>query len=54
MKQPYMLPILYYQYYACWCPGDLRIQGISSHGTDPHSQNIPSLAWEELMKYKAQ
>ena len=24
MEQPYMLPILYCQYHACWCPGDLR------------------------------
>ena len=48
MEQPYMLPILYCQYYACWCPGDFRSQGISSHGIDQISQNIPSPAKEEL------
>ena len=39
MEQPYMLPILYCQYHACWCPGDLSRQGISRHGIDsrvPH------------------
>ena len=44
-----MLPILYYQYYCCWCPGDLRSQCISRHGIDQISQNIPSLALEELI-----
>ena len=24
----YMLPVLYYQYHACWCPADLRSQRI--------------------------
>ena len=28
------LPILHSQYYGCWCPGDVRSQGISSHGID--------------------
>ena len=32
MEQPYLLPILYCQYHACWCPGNLRSQGISRHG----------------------
>ena len=34
MEQPYMLPILYCQYCACWCPGNLRSQGISRHSID--------------------
>ena len=34
MKQPYMLPILYCQYHACWCPDDLSHQGISRHCID--------------------
>ena len=33
-EQAYMLPILYYQYHACWCPGDLSRQGINRHGID--------------------
>ena len=24
----------YSQYHGCWCPGDVRSQGISSHDTD--------------------
>ena len=48
MKQPYMLPILYYQYHACWWPGDLRSHGISRLGIDQISQKILSLASEEL------
>ena len=48
MQQPYMLPILYSQYHACWCPGDLRSQGISGHDIDHIRRNIPSLAIEEL------
>ena len=35
MEQPDMLLILYCQYHACWCPGSLSRQGISSHGIDP-------------------
>ena len=31
MVQPYMLPILYCQYHACWYPRDLRSQGIIRH-----------------------
>ena len=49
MEQPYMLPILYCQYHVCWCPGDLWSQGISRHGIDQRSRNIPSLASEELI-----
>ena len=48
MEQHYMLPILYCQYHACWCPGDLSHQGISRHGIDQIRWNIPSLASEEL------
>ena len=50
MEQPYILAILYCQWYACWCPGDLRSQGNSRHGIDQISQNIPSLASEELKR----
>ena len=39
----YMLPMLYGQYHVCWCTGDLRSQGISSHGIDQIRRNIPSL-----------
>ena len=46
MEQPYMLPILYCQYHACWSPGDLRSQGISRHGINQISQNVLSLASE--------
>ena len=28
------LPILRTQYHGCWCPGDVRSQGISSHDID--------------------
>ena len=49
MEQPHMLPILYCQYHACWCPGDVRSQGISRHGIDQISQNILSAALEELI-----
>ena len=40
MEQHYMLPILYCQYHACWCPGDLSHQGISRHGIDQIRWNI--------------
>ena len=49
MEQPYVLPILYCQYHACWCTGDFRSQCISRHGIDLQSRNIPSLASEELI-----
>ena len=51
MEQPFMLPILYCQYHSCWCPGYLRNQGISRHGIDQISWNIPSLASEDLSCY---
>ena len=35
MEQPFLLPILSWQYHACWCSGDFRSQGISRHGIDP-------------------
>ena len=47
--QPYMLPVLYWQYRACWCPGDLRSQGTNSHGVDQISLNVLSLASEVYM-----
>ena len=43
-----MLHTLYCQHHACWCPSDLRSQGISRHGIDHISRNIPSVASEEL------
>ena len=49
MEQTYMLSILYCLYYACWCPGHLRSQGISKHGIDHESRNILSAASEELI-----
>ena len=49
VEQPYVLPILYSQYYACWWPGDLRGQCINRCGIDPQSQNIPSLASKEFI-----
>ena len=33
---------------SCWCPGDLRSQGISRHGTNQRTRNIPSQASDEL------
>ena len=35
IEQPYMLPILYYQYHACWCSGDYRSHNFSKHDIDP-------------------
>ena len=46
----YMLPILYRQYHAYRCPGNLRSQGVSRYGIDQISQNIPSLVWEKLIQ----
>ena len=34
MEQPYMLPILHWQYHTCWCSGDFRSQSISRHGIE--------------------
>ena len=48
MLQPYLLHILYCQYHSCWCFGDFRSQGINRHGIDGISQNILTLASEEL------
>ena len=48
IELPFMLPILCCQYHGWWCLGDLRSQGISRHGIDLQSLNIPSQAWEEL------
>ena len=41
--------IQYCQYHSCWCPGDLRSQGISRHGIDQINWNILSLVSEELI-----
>ena len=32
--RPEPTPILHSQYHGCWCPGDVRSQGISSHDID--------------------
>ena len=48
MEQSYMLAILYWQYHACWFPGDFGSQGISRHGIDLQNQNIPFPVSEEL------
>ena len=48
MEQSYMLPILYCQYHAYWCPDDLSRQGISRHGTDWISRNISFIVSEEI------
>ena len=48
MEQPNMLFILYCQYHACWCPGELRSQGIIRHGINQISCNISPLVPEEL------
>ena len=42
MKQPYMLPIIYCQYHACWCPGDLRSQSIRKYGINQISRHSVS------------
>ena len=42
MEHPYMLAILY---------GWLSRQGISRHGSDPQSWNIPSPAFEKLIHW---
>ena len=47
VEQPYVFfPAC--QYHACWCPGDFRTQGISRHGFEHQSGNIPSPESEEL------
>ena len=53
MEQPYMLPILFCQYYDWSLSGDLRSQGISRHGWYwPQSQNTLSSALEELTLFR--
>ena len=52
MQQPYILPILHWQYHACWCSGDFRSQGINRHGIDPQGRDIQFPASEELMKFR--
>ena len=42
------LLILLIQYHGCWCPGDTRSQGISSHGIDPNLLEYSCLAPDEL------
>ena len=49
IKQPYMSLILYCQYHACWCPGDISCQVTSRHGIGQTRQNIQSLRWKELI-----
>ena len=48
LEWKYIFSVLHSQYHACWCSGDFRSQGISRHGIDPQSWNIPSPAPEEL------
>ena len=48
LEQEYMLSVLHSQYHACCSSGDFRSQGISRHGIDPQSRNIPSPASDEL------
>ena len=43
-KQPYMLPTLYCQCHACWCPGSLKSTVASKHGIDQMNQNILSFS----------
>ena len=49
-----MYTVLHRQYYACWCSGNFRSQGMSKHGIDPESQNILSPASEELISLQTQ
>ena len=48
MEQPYMLPMLDWQFHVCWSSDDLRIQDIIRNVIDPQGRNIPSPASEEL------
>ena len=43
MREPYMLPIRCCQYHSCWCPGDLRSQGISKYCSDPQGREKISI-----------
>ena len=47
-EQQRMLSVVHSQYHGCWCPGDFRSQGISRHGIDSQSRNIPPPESEEL------
>ena len=49
MQKSYMLSLLYCQYHPCWCPGDLRSQGINRHGIDLEYKLEKSLASKELI-----
>ena len=51
LEQQCKLSVLHSQYHACWCPGDLRNQGINLHGVDPQSWSILSPASEALISY---
>ena len=48
LEQQYVLSVLYSQYHACWCDGDLSSQCISRHGIVSQTQAILSVASEEL------
>ena len=52
MEQSQKLSILYCQYYACWCPGNIRGQGISRRDIDPQSRNILFPASEDLTVFQ--
>ena len=40
LEQKYMLFVQQSQYYACWCAGDFRSQGIGRLGIEPQSRDI--------------
>ena len=52
-SNPFILPILYWQYRACWFSVDLRSQSIIRSGMVmiPESRNIPSPAPKESEQY---
>ena len=37
------------KYHGCWCPGDVRSQGISSHGIDYVEYVGPGLTWGRIL-----
>ena len=47
-EHQYKLSVLHSQYHAYLCFDDFRIQGISRHGIDPQSWNIPIPASDGL------
>ena len=51
MEQPQIVPTLYCQYHAYWCPSDLRSQLISRHDIEQINRDIPFLASEELSTF---